>query len=197
MNQSTPHYSEVTWTPLRIISPGICLFYDSLFRPTTKKNIKTPQLTQGSNAVSVSMPCRHVSLTIQWTAMDKTCAHYDVIKWNFFRVTGPLRGEFACHRCQDLPHKGQWRGALMLTLICAWTNRWAKNGDAGVLRRHRTDYDVTVMTQQELSPWSISRRITHVNHSSSIVWQLPSCAICGMITLSHSIGLLHPTGNID
>ena len=24
------------------------------------------------------------------------------------------------------PHKGQWRGTLMFSLICAWTNRWEK-----------------------------------------------------------------------
>ena len=38
---------------------------------------------------------------------------------NIFRVTGPLWGVFT-------GHKGQWHGALMLSLICAWTNgcRW-------------------------------------------------------------------------
>ena len=25
------------------------------------------------------------------------------------------------------PHKGQWRGALMFSLICAWINSWEKN----------------------------------------------------------------------
>ena len=43
------------------------------------------------------------------------------------------------------PHKGQWRGALMFSLICAGTNGWANNQDAGHLRRHRAHYDVTVM----------------------------------------------------
>ena len=42
-------------------------------------------------------------------------------------------------------HKGQWRGALMFSLICGWTNGWVNNGDAGDLRRHRAHYDVTVM----------------------------------------------------
>ena len=44
----------------------------------------------------------------------------------------------------DSPHKGQWRGALMLYLICAWTNGWTNNRDADDLRRHRAYYDVTV-----------------------------------------------------
>ena len=36
------------------------------------------------------------------------------------------------------PHKGQWHGDLTFSLICAWTNDWANNRDAGDLRRHRT-----------------------------------------------------------
>ena len=28
------------------------------------------------------------------------------------------------------PHKGQWRRALMSSLICAWTSGWANNRDA-------------------------------------------------------------------
>ena len=43
------------------------------------------------------------------------------------------------------PHKGQWRGALMFSLIGAWTNCWANNRDAGDLRRHRAHNDVYVM----------------------------------------------------
>ena len=43
------------------------------------------------------------------------------------------------------PHKGQWHGALGCSLICARTNGWAKNRDAGDLSRHRAQYDVTLM----------------------------------------------------
>ena len=42
-------------------------------------------------------------------------------------------------------HKGQWRGYLMFSLICAWINDWENNREAGDLIRHRTHYDVTVM----------------------------------------------------
>ena len=45
------------------------------------------------------------------------------------------------------PHKGQWRGALMFSLICAWTNGWVNNRDAGDLRRHSAHYDATVMSR--------------------------------------------------
>ena len=43
------------------------------------------------------------------------------------------------------PHKGQWRGALMLSLICVWINGWANSHESGCLRRYRAHYDVTVM----------------------------------------------------
>ena len=43
------------------------------------------------------------------------------------------------------PHKGQWRRALLFSLICSRINGWVNNGEAGDLRRHRTHYDVTLM----------------------------------------------------
>ena len=43
------------------------------------------------------------------------------------------------------PHKGLWRGALTVSLICARINGWVNNREAGDLRRHRTHYDVTVV----------------------------------------------------
>ena len=46
------------------------------------------------------------------------------------------------------PHKGQWRGALMFSLICARINNWVNNREAGDLRRHRGHYDVNVMSTQ-------------------------------------------------
>ena len=49
----------------------------------------------------------------------------------------PVPGEF--------PHKGQWRGALMSSLICARINGWVNNRKAGDLRRNGAHYDVIVM----------------------------------------------------
>ena len=62
---------------------------------------------------------------------------------NIFRVTGLLCGEFTGHRWTP-PHKGQWRGAIMFSLICAWTSVWLNNRDAGDFGRHHGQYDVTV-----------------------------------------------------
>ena len=71
--------------------------------------------------------------------------HDGVIKWKHFSRYWPfVRG---IHRWPvDSPHKGQWRRALMFSLICAWTNGWANNRNAGELRRHRADFDVTVIS---------------------------------------------------
>ena len=49
------------------------------------------------------------------------------------------------------PHKGQWRGALMFSLIWARTNICANIRDAGDLRRHRAHYDVIIMVQDILN----------------------------------------------
>ena len=43
------------------------------------------------------------------------------------------------------PHKGQWRGALMFSLISVWINGWVNNREAGELRRYHAHYDVIVM----------------------------------------------------
>ena len=45
----------------------------------------------------------------------------------------------------DSPHKGQWRGVLMFSLICAWTNGCASNRSACEFGRDCAYYDVTVM----------------------------------------------------
>ena len=66
----------------------------------------------------------------------------DVIKWKHFPRYWPfVRG---IHRSPvNSPHKGQWRGALLFSLICL--NSWVNNHEAGDLRRHRAHYDVIVM----------------------------------------------------
>ena len=70
--------------------------------------------------------------------------HDDVIKWKHFPRYRPFVRRIHRSPMNSL-HKGQWRGALMFPLICAWSNSWANNREAGDLRRHRAHYDVTVM----------------------------------------------------
>ena len=54
------------------------------------------------------------------------------------------------------PRKGQWRGALMFSLICAWINAWVNNRETGDLRRHWADYDVSVMSQWNSSQETVT-----------------------------------------
>ena len=81
--------------------------------------------------------------------------HDDVIKWKHFPRYCPfVRG---IHRWPvNSPHKGQWRGALMFSLICARINFWVNNREAGDLRRHCAHHDVTVINDHVTSrPWVI------------------------------------------
>ena len=70
--------------------------------------------------------------------------HDDVIKWKYF----PRYWLFVrvIHRSPvNSPHKAQWRGALMFSLICVWINGWVNNREAGDLRHHLAPYAVIVM----------------------------------------------------
>ena len=70
--------------------------------------------------------------------------HDDVMKWKNFPRYWPL--VWGIHRSPvNSPHKGQWHGTLMLSLICFWINGWVNNREAGDLRRYRAHYDVSVM----------------------------------------------------
>ena len=87
--------------------------------------------------------CKKVTHIALWTIVAIS-ANDDVIKWKHFPCYWPfvrgIRGSLV-----NSAHKGQWRRALMFSLICAWTNDWVNNRDADDLRRHRANYDVTLM----------------------------------------------------
>ena len=53
---------------------------------------------------------------------------------------------------RNSPHKGQWRGALIFSLICVWIKGWVNDREAGDLRRYRAHYDVTVINYCYHSP---------------------------------------------
>ena len=81
---------------------------------------------------------------VSYSTEETTWTHDDVIKWKHFPRYWPFVRRI--HRSPvNSPHKGQWRGALMFTLICARINGWVNNCEAGDLRRNRAHYDVIVM----------------------------------------------------
>ena len=77
-----------------------------------------------------------------WKHTATSSVSHDVIKWKHFPRYCPF--VWGMHRSPvHSPHKGQWRGALMFSLICSWTNVWVSNRDAGDLRFHRAHYKIT------------------------------------------------------
>ena len=107
---------------------------------------------------------------------------------SIFCVTGHLCGEFTGRRWIP-PFKGQWRGALMFSLICAWIKGWVNNREAGDLRHHRVHYDVIVMvahTDRLLhSPSLVAPGLSGVwnmnSHWLRETWPLIGCHCCSVI----------------
>ena len=91
------------------------------------------------------MPMGHSELfgMLYFLTLGPISTHDDVIKWKHFSLYWPfVRG---IHRSPvNSPHKGQWRGALMFSLICVWINGWV-NREAGDWRGYRAHYDVILM----------------------------------------------------
>ena len=74
--------------------------------------------------------CHHIKSILLWTSIKEPWlgsvpSHFMMTSsnGNIFRVTGHLCGEFT----------GQWRWALMFSLICAWICGSANNREAGDL----------------------------------------------------------------
>ena len=88
---------------------------------------------------------------------------------NIFRITGHLCGEFTGHRWISRK-KGQWRDALMSSLICDWINGWVNNREAGDLRCNGAHYDVTVMI------WTFRSKL-HWNFNQTSIVFLKSYAL--------------------
>ena len=114
--------------------------------------------------------------------------HDYVIKWKHFPRYWPfVRGIYRWS--VNSPHKGQWHGALMFSLICAWTKGSGNNRDAGDLRRHRTHYVVTAMpwgwalmrttVQYGLNPLRPTDGYMRQQNRSSLI-QIMACRLCGV-----------------
>ena len=108
-------------------------------------------------------------------------------KMNFCWILNLMKNPWLRHQMEIFPHywpfgrgihrspvnspdKGQWRGALMFSLICVWINGWVNIRKAGDLRRFRAHYDVIVMHRSNLSRPDIPQ--TH------FVWRILDCPVC-------------------
>ena len=97
-----------------------CLFSSALI----SKFVREPRVVlimsnKWSTAGWIARPSSICSST------SKVQFHDDVIKWKHYPRNWPfVRG---IHRSPvNSPHKGQWRGALMFSLICVWIKDWVK-----------------------------------------------------------------------
>ena len=70
------------------------------------------------------------------------------------------------------PHKGQRRGALMFSLICAWINGWINNRAAGDFRRYRAHYDIIVIVCYSVvtANWAQAVKNSFLRGISGIWW---------------------------
>ena len=110
-------------------------------------------ISTGEHSLNISWRSAHLLhlyfLFSWWRHQMETCsaslAFVRGIRWWLWGI----------HRSPvNSPHTDQWRGALMFSLITAWTNGWVNNQDASDLRCHRAHYDVTVMWCRIVSQWS-------------------------------------------
>ena len=121
-------YSIVAWAPTAKLLSGEC-HWTSLMK---------------------SQHGQHCCQTITWAKLTQTW-------WRHQMETFPALLTICAGNSPvpvNSPHKGQWRGALMFTLICARINGWVNNREAGDLRRYRAHYDVIVMS---MSAYGVTR----------------------------------------
>ena len=124
------------WSKMFISSFWISIFaHKPRYMREPKQSVN--KMTQGVRTAAKVL--RYVNTTL----------HGDVSKWEHFPRYWPfVRG---IHRSPvNSPHKGQWRGALMFSLICAWINGWVNNREASDLGLHRAHYDDIVMSFNQL-----------------------------------------------
>ena len=113
--------------------------------------------------------------------------HDVVIKWKHFLPYWPFVRGIQRSRVNS-PHKGQWRGALMFSLICARINGWVNNGEAGDLRRNHAHYDVTVISEcpcVHTNNLAGRNEIMIYNEKKSVWWIL--CNWCAPISIVPSV----------
>ena len=113
--------------------------------------------------------------------------HDDVFKWRHFPRYWPF--VWGIHRSLvNSLHKGQWRGALIFSLICVWISCWVNNGEAGDLRRHRAHYDVTIMDRRVTCDlWGNDAHVVSI-------WWTQECAYHQFMMTSSNGNIFRVTG---
>ena len=153
----------------------IQLFVQNIFRLKTKKlyyecstllaicegkpSVTNAFTSQRASNADISMSWHCYCPAIKWSVLSYIITHSKVLSWGWdmgWLLPEGWNSAWWRHRCWSFvpgihwspvnsPHKSQWRGALLFSLICAWINGWANNCKAGDLRCSCAHYDVTVM----------------------------------------------------
>ena len=132
-----------------------------------------PNLQTQNLLGNCAVPSARILLIEKLDMFSSTFLQLSVIPYHFCMMASSNGNTFprywsfvrGIHRSPvNSPHKGQWRGALMFSLICAWINCSANNRDAGDLRRHRAHYYVTVMVTE----WRDAKYPTRSRGSSTV-----------------------------
>ena len=109
--------------------------------------------------------------------------HNDVIKWKDFPRYWPFAQ--GIHRSPvNSSDKGQWRGALMFSLIYAWANGWINYRYASDLRRHGANYNVIAMLLHNIGSASRSRDFTRFGPGGSTLSRFPCKTPIGKVGTS-------------
>ena len=126
-------YRSLRWSPCKstVFVSYICCEIVLIWVPRDLADVES--VTQSSSGAA-GLGCERRGLRL----------HDDDIKLKHFPRYWPFMQ--GIHRSPvNSHHKGQWGGALMFSLNCAWINGWVNNRNAGDLSRHRAHYNVTVM----------------------------------------------------
>ena len=120
-DQSNPRiFADITYTYINID-----------LHPPLNKNVQNYAYTSSiwRAFVTIRKPYISFHVDLQGT-LDTQTSHDDVIKWKHFPRYWPfVRG---IHRSPvNSPHKGQWHGFFMFSLICVWINGWVNNRRQG------------------------------------------------------------------
>ena len=97
--------------------------------------------------------------------------------WHFNLTHNPAFSTWIHLLPGNSPHKGQWRGALMFSFICAWIKCWGNNREAGNLRRRRVHYDVIVMIRAFVLTLLITSpgEVVFDFNETKFVWHFGTC----------------------
>ena len=108
------------------------------FGPRNRDNSDIASRNRSHSVQNTPTPI--VDTCIRWPCNINIYTHYDLrqpVALNL-KTYGPF--VWGIHWSPvNSPHKGQWRGALVFSLICAWINGWANTLNAGDLRERERE----------------------------------------------------------